>query len=112
MTGLDLLFFLCLTPLSGHGKRDQQKNVAELCDVSLAAVGPTWKGFYCNTNGEKHPNRKPTQSADSWMYPGPNVPLWEIPREHNKYRGYTVRGTPNCRLTQMFVIHPPPPPGR
>ena len=39
-----------------------------------------------------------------------NVPLWESlykpysiyspknPREHNKYHGYTVRGTPNCHL--------------
>ena len=48
-------------------------------------------------------------SEDSWMYPDPNVPLWEIPishgylwvkrspqipREHNRYHGYTVRGTP------------------
>ena len=54
------------------------------------------------------------------MYPGPNVsPSWEIPTnkpystwvfmgffipknpkvEHNKYHGYTVRGTPNCPLT-------------
>ena len=38
-----------------------KKIVAQLCDVSLAAVGPTWKGFYHNTNGEKHLNRKPTE---------------------------------------------------
>ena len=45
------------------------------------------------------------QSGDSWMYPGPNVPLLEIPqewapREHNRYHGYTVRGTSNCLLIQ------------
>ena len=50
------------------------------------------------------------------MYPDPNVPrhgksLYKayivgiygqvtprIPREHNKYHGYTVRGTPHCPL--------------
>ena len=25
-----------------------------------------------------------------------------IPREHNKYHGYTVRGTPNCPLILVF----------
>ena len=51
-------------------------------------------------------------SGDSWMYPDPNVPLWEIPilvlyigylwliipknpiREHNKYHGSTLLGSP------------------
>ena len=27
-----------------------------------------------------------------------------IPREHNKYHGYTVRGTPNCPLIHLLVI--------
>ena len=57
------------------------------------------------------------------MYPGPNVPRhgkslykpyssWvfmgklspRIPRENNKYHGYTVRGTPNCPL--IVSSHP------
>ena len=50
-------------------------------------------------------------SGDSWMYPDPKLPLWEIPkpyslwvlmgklspripREDNKYHGYTIGGTP------------------
>ena len=55
-------------------------------------------------------------SGDGWMYPYQRTPmgnpyispiargyLWVIipfgiPREHNKYHGYTVRGTPNCPL--------------
>ena len=55
------------------------------------------------------------------MYPGPNVPLSEIPkkkpyitwvfmgklspripREHNRSHGYTVRGTPNGPLREPF----------
>ncbi len=59
-------------------------------------------------------------SRDSWMYPDPNVPLWEIPyykpyilgiqspripREHNKYHGYTVRGTLNCPLNIYIYIN-------
>ena len=39
------------------------------------------------------------------MYPDPNVPLWEIPRKHNKYHGYTyVRGTPNCPLNCKIFL--------
>ena len=58
-----------------------------------------------------------------WMYPDPNVPrhgkspykayiTWvfmgklspRIPREHNKYHGYTVRGTPHCSLIQGLNV--------
>ena len=38
---------------------------------------------------------------DSWMYPYQRTPMgnpYRIPREHNKYHGYTVRGTPDCPL--------------
>ena len=34
------------------------------------------------------------------MYPYQRTP--RIPREHNKYHGYTLRGTPNCPL--IFVV--------
>ena len=30
-----------------------------------------------------------------------------IPREHNKYHGYTVRGTANCPLTLRISGTPP-----
>ena len=29
-----------------------------------------------------------TVSGDSWMYPDPNVPLWEIPKLTPIFRGY------------------------
>ena len=31
--------------------------------------------------------RQPSASGDSWMYPDPNVPLWEIPK-NALYSGY------------------------
>ena len=37
-----------------------------------------------------------------WVFSSPR-----IPREHNKYHGYTVRGTPNCPL--IHPRHPGPP---
>ena len=40
-------------------------------------------------------------SGDSWMYPYHRTPMGNpciSPREHNKYHGYTARGTPNCPL--------------
>ena len=61
-------------------------------------------------------------SLDSWMYPDPNVgPLCEIQKKalyndylwvlvpkthtkHNKYHGYTVRGTPNCPLILIINV--------
>ena len=59
-------------------------------------------------------------SGDSWMYPYQRTPMGnpyishivgiyglqspKIPREHNKYHGYTVRGTSNCPLN-MSSIH-------
>ena len=55
----------------------------------------------------------PLFSGDIWMYPYQRTLMGNlktyivgiyglysprIPREHNKYHGYTVRGTPNCPL--------------
>ena len=53
-------------------------------------------------------------SGDSGMYPYQRTPMGNpyirpiklsprIPREHNKYHGYTVRGTPHCPL--IHAIH-------
>ncbi len=63
-----------------------------------------------------------SESRDNEVYPDPNVPRhgkslykpyssWvfmgklspRIPREHNKYQGYTVRGTPHCPLSESSL---------
>ena len=39
----------------------------------------TLKGMHKSTIGSEA-----FMSGDSWMYPGPTVPLWEFPRKKNK----------------------------
>ena len=78
----------------------------------------TWEVFFCWKISY-------CQGIGQGCTPNPNVPLWEIPeykpcivgvyglqspripREHNKYRGYTVRGTPNCLLILLLaeILH-------
>ena len=76
-----------------------------------------YKAIYIEAPQPHHP-------GNSWMHPDPNMgPLWEIPilalyfvgiyggkfpripKEHNKYYGYTVRGTPNCPLIQYPPVN-------
>ena len=39
----------------------------------------------------------------SWVFVGYNLP--RIPREHNKYYGYTVRDTPECPLIIRIIFY-------
>ena len=54
---------------------------------------------------QRTPMRNPYLSPITWVFMGKLSP--RIPREHNKYYGYTVRGTPNYKAsyesTQNFM---------
>ena len=47
---------------------------------------------------QRTPNREIPMPYNTWVFMGKLSP--RIPREHNEYHGYTVRGTPNCPLKQ------------